>query len=119
MAYIPWTLYAMRLQRVAQKMASAQDSAALEHCLQEHSALWERIAGLITEAEEEGVTGLRRQILPLTRLVNLGRGDAVRADGTGESAAVESLSTLIALNRQAAAMLPDLELGTPVRQWLN
>ena len=105
MAHIPWTLYAMRLQRVAQKMATAQDQAALDHCLQEHSALWQRIAGLITEAEEDGATGLRRQMLPLT--------DQISAES------LSSLSSLIALNRQAAAMLPDLELGTPVRQWLN
>lgn len=118
MVHIPWTLYAMRLQRVAQKMAEARDDADVARCLQEHSALWERISGLISEAEGEGMRGLRRQMSPLTGLVSpRGRtGAVVEAD---DSLSVEAVSSLIALNRQAAALLPDLELGMPVRQWLN
>lgn len=115
MAHIPWTLYAMRLQRVAQRMAEARNDTDVARCLQEHSALWERISGLISEAEGDGVRGLRRQMSPLTRLVTPRRGSGMAADDLS----AEAVSSLIALNRQAAALLPDLELGTPVRQWLN
>lgn len=117
MVYIPWTLYAMRLRRVAQRLADANSIEDVALCLQEHSALWDRISGLIDEAEEQGETGLSRQISPLTRLVAVcgTSKDAVPAADVSS----DMLSTLISLNQRAAAMLPDLDRGMPMRQWLN
>lgn len=116
MMHIPWTLYALRLQRVAEKLSEARDDADVARCLQEHTVLWQRISDLISEAEGDGMHGLRRQMSPLSSLMSPRRRTEAVADG---DLSAEAVSSLIALNRQAAALLPVLERGTPMKQWLN
>jgi hypothetical protein len=111
MAFVEWSVYAVRLKRCAERMSRARTVDELRTCIAENTRLWAQLDELLTERLEARSPDRRT-------LHN-------RARYVAETAAVmptlsdTHIEAFIAINRQSAEMLPMLDLSVDMNPSRN
>ncbi|NKD88406.1 hypothetical protein HEQ72_08795 [Haematospirillum sp. 15-248] len=111
MAFVEWSVYALRLKRCAERMSRARTVEELRVCVAENTQLWAQLDELLSERLEARCADCRT-------LHN-------RARYVAETSAViptlsdSHIEAFIAINRQSAEILPMLDLSADINPVRN